>query len=130
MYIYQLIAVNYNHYLQFFFGVSFSWFCKKKKKKRAWFWVISFKVCEMKLRRISNQSCLQNLKNLHKRNVLFFLLHRNFHLIQDGDEIFFIFHIISRHFVFFGLTTLFLFYYSIRTTTNQKMRTFHSSVVL
>jgi hypothetical protein len=51
-------------------------------------------------------------------------------LIQDGDENIFYFSYNKPPFGVFSLKSLFLFNYINRTTTYQKMRTFHSAVVL
>jgi hypothetical protein len=63
------------------------------------------------------------------KNIVAKLKIQNGGLIQDGYENIFYFSHNKSPFWVFGLTTLILFYLT-STTTYQKMRTFHSAVVL
>jgi hypothetical protein len=58
------------------------------------------------------------------------LKNQNGGFIQDGHENIFSFSHNKHNFSHFNFILLILFYYSIRTATYQKMRTFHSAVVL
>jgi hypothetical protein len=64
-----------------------------------------------------NKNTVANLKN------------QNGGLIQGGDENILYFSHNKPPFTFCGLATLILFYYRTRTTTYQKMRTFHYSII-
>jgi hypothetical protein len=64
------------------------------------------------------------------KNIIAKLKNKNGSLIQDDDENIFLNAHTTPPFRFFSLATMFLFLYSIRTATYQKIRTFHSAVVL
>jgi hypothetical protein len=72
---------------------------------------------------IENGGCLQDGVEIA------YIFHQIFSNISKmANKTFFIFHVIDLDF-WLG-NTLILFYYSIRTTTYQKLRTFHLAVML
>jgi hypothetical protein len=74
--------------------------------------------------------CYIKIKTLLLPSIIAKLKIQNDGLIQDGDENFFYFSHNKPPFSFLSLATMFIYLNSFRTALYQKMRTFHSAVVL